>query len=197
MKDIEIEKLRALSCDLKKWHFHDENIIEKLLIEFEEIPRLEWSQYRIDVLSDSKLAEELILIGEKFSSNQKILRNVISSLGNMVERYNLLPSDILYEFFVNNLRNKKVNFYIALFITKFPQFEADAKKWEIIMSIPKITPKKESRDIFYKEIKQRMDELPMGCKKQVEEFFKNILQNDNISSYTEIKYQELLQKLKT
>ncbi len=195
--DDKLKEMNALIKDLKNWRDLDEHEIEKKIERFEQIPRDEWSKYRTEALSEASLGEELKLIAKTYHKNSKILRNVVSSLGNQIERYNLSPSDSIYEFFLENRNHKGVNFYIVLFLTTFPQFEEYPGKWDFIMSIPKIAPQKKTREIFYKEIKnRRINELPNEYKVDVVQFFKScIANNETIGEYTKNKYEGLINML--
>ncbi|MCO6514904.1 MAG: hypothetical protein J6589_10655, partial [Snodgrassella sp.] len=62
--------------------------------------------------------------------------------------------DNFFKFF-NELKNvKKIDYYVSLFITNFPQFYMEDKKWDYILSILNISPKAKSERNFYIEIKK-------------------------------------------
>lgn len=98
--------------------------------------------FRKKILSEEKLLNSLLEIGNKYKDNTHILIEIISSISNMHDRYGMKISDKAFEFILAHTKNKKVNFYISIVITKLPQFEFYKDKWEYIMSIPNIAPRK-------------------------------------------------------
>lgn len=88
-----IEILEDLKDKLYLWESYNEGDLEKIVSAFEKFPRKEFSTFYIPTLTDAILAEHLVAIGKTFSTNTCMLINIISSIGNMVWRYKLYPSD--------------------------------------------------------------------------------------------------------
>jgi hypothetical protein len=120
----ELENISALIDRLKQWDSLGEKEVKVLVKEFNVIPREEWSSYRVELLRDREVGNILRSIGEKYGTSADILKYVISSIGNLIVRYKLEPSDELYDFFLAHKNNTKVGYYVSLFIFDFPQFES-------------------------------------------------------------------------
>ncbi|ATA88033.1 hypothetical protein CGC50_13340 [Capnocytophaga gingivalis] len=141
-KNIRI--LENIRYNLYSWKSYDELSLEEIMKEFEKFPRKEYSSYYTSILTDRILIKDILEIGRTFYSNSNILINVISSLGNIVERYNFSPSDEIFEFLEKAISNKKANYYVSLFIFSFPQYYNWEYRWDYLVSIPNIIPKKKS-----------------------------------------------------
>ena len=152
--------------------------------EFEKIPREEFSSYYVPILIDKSLIENLIGIGETFHAHSKILTNVISSLGNIVWRYKLNPSSRIFDFFKKATKNKKVNYYVSLYITSFPQYCTWEERWTYLLSMPSITPKKKSMANFHTEVKKelsRNDHMPLETIKEIIAFLNTHINSGTLS----------------
>lgn len=115
-----IKILEDLRDKLYLWKSYNEEDLEKITSAFEKFPRKEFSTFYIPILTDTLLAEHLVAIGKTFSTNTCMLINIISSIGNMVWRYKLHPTDKIFEFFKEAASHKKVNYYVSLNISHFP-----------------------------------------------------------------------------
>ncbi|NTE00369.1 hypothetical protein G6M26_30710 [Agrobacterium tumefaciens] len=189
------ENLESLILKIKNCDFSDESVIEKILYEFEKIPREEWTKYRVKLLSDNDLSSQLLRIAEKYSTNSKLLINVISSIGNMMERYNLLVSDEIFDFFLKHKDDKGIAFYISLFITKMPQFDLYKDRWEYILAIPKIPPKKKSMNLFLQIIKNTEIEIPSQYRSEIAKKIQEYLLQNEVSEYTRKLYLDTIDNL--
>jgi len=105
-------------------------------------------------LSNPELSNRLLEFVNEGCDDIGVVINVVSALGNMVERYDLPPSDSIFDFFVGLIGEKKVAYYVSIFITKFPQFKRFPSRWDYIVSIPRIAPRSDSAKNFYAEIKR-------------------------------------------
>jgi len=107
--------------------------------------------------SNPTITERLIIIGQKYNDNDKILEEVIRTVTTISERFGV-KTQIVYDFLISHIesKNNKIKFEIASCVPLLPQFDHYDKKWEYILSIPKIPPKKYSIDIFQRVIKRRI-----------------------------------------
>ncbi|EOT8833331.1 hypothetical protein ACNENL_002637 [Escherichia fergusonii] len=122
--------------------------ISILLAEFEKLTRKEKSIFYKIFIQDNKLVNKIIKLAH-IHTDCALLADIISALGNMVVRYKITATDELYDLFFNLRENKHVHFYIPLFIFHFPQFKNDDRKWNYLLTIPRIPPKKKSeRNLF-------------------------------------------------
>ena len=200
MKNLELiyKEMKSLIDDLQyHWREKTEKEVEDLCKKMSNIARGENSWFRRDALSDPGLPEELLHIGDAFNNNPVVLEGIISYIHNMFTRYGLIISDDIYEFLLKNLKNKKVAYYLITFITDVPQFEEYEHKWEYILSIPNIAPKKKSILFFSRIIKDVFEKIPETIKKDVIKIFQDYLdKNPDLHEYTKKEYREIIQKLK-
>jgi hypothetical protein len=178
------------------WNDFTENELEILIKRFGNLCRDETSVFRKDILSDNNLAETLLEIGGIYSNNCKILIEIVSSISNMHERYELKITNKIFQFLINQTNNKKVNFYVSIFISRLPQFNNYEYKWEYIMSVPNITPKDKSRNTFYHIINDNINTLPDELKPKIIAIFENYIEKSNLHPYTVTQYSAIIQKLR-
>jgi hypothetical protein len=150
---LKIDNCKDLTDAIKNYETFDETELEEIIKQFEKVPREEVYQCYFKFLTN-EIAKKLLQIGEKYSNNTNITWHIISALGNLIERYNVEPSDKLYSFFLQCSNKPKVDYFVALHINVFPQFNASKDKWEYIFSILNIRPKKKSFNAFYTQIRR-------------------------------------------
>ena len=114
----------------------------------------------------------------------------------MYDRYDLEISDEIFNFLILQTKNKKVNFYVSIFINELPQFALYKDKREYVMSIPNIAPKDKSRGTFYRVINDNIDIIPNQLKMEIIKIFENYIDKSNLHPYTVTQYLELIQRLK-
>lgn len=186
-----IKILEELKDRLCNWKSYDETRLQKLMKEFEKIPREEFSSFFTPILTDKSLIENIGEIGEAFQSNSEILVNVISSLGNIVWRYKLAPSVEMFDFFKKAAKNKKVNYYVSLYITSFPQYHTWKDRWNYLISIPEIAPKKKSIVNFHTEVKKILntkEDIPLEVINKIITILSSHINSNFLSDYTKNDY---------
>ncbi len=191
----EIARMNELIAKLKEWKSLEQAEVEATLKELEKIPRNEWSKFKVDALSDPKLARALVSVGNTFSENWKILRNAVSTLHSLISRYELTATHEIHEFLLRHRGNKKVAYYIALVLPYLPQFENNVEQWEYIMKIPTFAPHDKSADIFYGLIWKRAGEIPEERQEEIIGYFRNLLSNESLGEYRKKKCRELLARI--
>ncbi|MFC2496978.1 hypothetical protein, partial [Capnocytophaga granulosa] len=165
-----IKILEDLKDKLYLWKSYNEEDLEKIMSAFEKFPRKEFSTFYIPILTDTLLAEHLVAIGKTFPTNTCMLINIISSIGNMVWRYKLYPSDKVFNFFKEATTLKKVNYYVSLNISSFPQYSSWKERWDYLISIPNISPKRKSIENFHTEVKKILstkEKIPFQVTKEL------------------------------
>jgi hypothetical protein len=201
MKDKYIEKINKELIEIinpirNDWINFSETDLENYLKKFGNICRDETSTLRKEALSDNVLAESLLSIGNAFSNNHKILIEIVSSINNMIARYGLRVNKNIFNFLIAQTQNKKVNFYVSIFITRLNEFEEYESKWEYIMSIPKIAPVKKSINTFYHAINDRINNIPAKFKSPIKKVFESYLENNSLHESTVNKYKDVIGALK-
>lgn len=193
-----IKILEELKDRLCNWKSYDETRLQKLMKEFEKIPREEFSSFFTPILTDKSLIENIGKIGEAFQSNSEILVNVISSLGNIVWRYKLDPSVEMFDFFKKAAKNKKVNYYVSLYITSFPQYHTWKDRWNYLISIPEIAPKKKSIVNFHTEVKKILntkEDIPLEVINKIITILSSQINSNFLSDYTKNDYLNTIRLL--
>ncbi|MBZ4137347.1 hypothetical protein JYG55_00800 [Escherichia fergusonii] len=167
--------------------------ISILLAEFEKLTRKEKSIFYKIFIQDNKLVNKIIKLAN-IHTDCALLADIISALGNMVVRYKITATDELYDLFFNLRENKHAHFYIPLFIFHFPQFKNDDRKWNYLLTIPRIPPKKKSeRNLFtiIKYITLSGEVIPNHYKEEII----NILKKMASKSMYNDEYLSLIAKL--
>ncbi|NML41698.1 hypothetical protein HHL17_31220 [Chitinophaga sp. G-6-1-13] len=188
---LKTDALQSLKDKLLNWQQLSEQELEAYIREFEKIPRAEVSTFYTPVLSDNELGAILVAIGRQFPDNTKLQVNVVSALGNMVWRYGLTPTDVMFDFLVAASSNRKVNFYVALHIRVFPQYQTWSRKWEYLMSVPEIAPRKKAFVVFYDTVKQQLEKhdiMPLEVKLVIIKKIQAQLEDEDLHPYLKDDY---------
>jgi hypothetical protein len=192
---VEQEINEVINPLLTSWGKKTEKEVEDLLKKLGKICRDETSKFRNETLSNVNLAEELLKIGGNFKKNTTILVEIVSSINNMHERYKLIINENIFNFLLHQTKNKKVNFYVSLFITELPQFENYTDNWLYIMSIPNIAPKEKSINTFFRIISNKINSIPDKFKPEIVNIFEEYAKKENLHKSTVDKYKNLVQML--
>ena len=193
----EKEVTEVISPLYHNWKNFAENELEILLKKFGNICRNETSVFREAILSDNDLAETLLKIGDTFHENNKILIQIVSSIHDMHARYKLEITNKIYQFFIKQTQNKKVNFFVSIFIATYLSLFTNYEHiWKYIMSMPDISPKKKSIDTFYTVINNNIDIVPCELKTEIIKVFENYINKTSLHPYIVTQYSTLIQKLK-
>ncbi|MEQ4617370.1 MAG: hypothetical protein ABN482_04915 [Corticimicrobacter sp.] len=194
-----IDALRVISARIKSFNPEHENPeeISSSIDELEKISRKEYSKHYEKFLSDPSLAKKIVSLCRAESFDIKTIINTISTIGNMIKRYGLPPSDYLFDFFDETKHLKKANYYVSLFIMRFPQFRMRQDRLDYLASMPRISPRKNSERNFYVELKKIIDcreLIPDPEKRKLTLSLKNMIDKEENTFYKN-EYKELLQKI--
>lgn len=194
MSKKNIEKISLLLEKINGWNKLNDDELFQLIKEFEKMPRLEVSAFYTDLFNDSKLLENLLAIYDKHSDNTKLVVLLVSSLGNMILRYNISETKAIYEFMLKNSYLKNVGAYVALFLPRLSSFKTYDNPWKYIMDIKIMSPKKIAESAFEIIIDLYIDRIPAIYKVEVSEYFKNRAQKAN-NEYGKQYYLDLASKI--
>ncbi|MIG40738.1 hypothetical protein AHW95_22395, partial [Salmonella enterica subsp. enterica] len=92
---------------------------------------------------------------------------------------------------------RKVNYYVSLFIFRFPQFRNYKFKWDYILSIPDISPKNKSKRNFYSignNIVLSGETIPVEYKNRVISLLE-MFSKGNMGSVYNDEYIDLINRL--
>jgi len=176
----------------------------------EKESRSEFGIVSLEFFSRPDLRESLVNIGNRFEDDDAILENVIRTLGtisqrctvslqesqNLSEIYDVKTQNVYaFLFSHKDSTNRIIKRLIAYTITFFPQFNDYDQKWDYIMSIPKIAPKKDSVAEFRGIIKARINEVPNDLRGRIVEVFRDFISNKNLHEYTRKLYTDVIDQL--
>lgn len=119
--------------------------------------------------NQQELAKALVVVGEKFSENDKLMFDIVRILG--IQYRFKVYTDTAYWFLQKQKyhKNKKIQCQVARFLFYFPQFkESWEGKWDYIVSILKIPPKKETYDFFHWSVIKNIDTICEATPQQLE-----------------------------
>lgn len=177
--------------------FNTENY-ESIIFKLEQISRKETNISFSNVLSNNALASKLVEIGKKNKSNVLLISRILSLLGNMFRRYGLHISNEIWNFYIDFIKIKGAQYYVYLFLPIFPQFKDYDGKWEIIIEMPNIAPKKSSIINYYALIKSYINggiSIPKEYQEKIIAEFHNLLNSNKIGENTKKNFMNLLSKL--
>jgi hypothetical protein len=123
----------------------------------------------------------VIELGNRFEGNDKILENVISILHHSALRPSKMKTPLMYDFMLKHkdCKPNRAKRLIADTIPYFAEFDDYDKKWEYIMAIPKIAPKKDSRNVFRRVLENKSEQIPDELKPQIIAVLDNIIEKYN------------------
>lgn len=152
-----VSELESVVSQLNSWtSAQGRDSLAILISRFEQFSRVERSEPFKVFLSNSEFSDKLLELAKSNRDDVGVVINVVSALGNMIDRYGLPQSDSIFDFFVELIEEKKIAYYVSIFITKFPQFENLSFRWDYVVSIPRIAPRSDSAKNFYAEIRRMM-----------------------------------------
>lgn len=151
---------------------------------------------RISFFSNPSMMEKLITIAYNYEADEKILELFVRTLVMISERFKV-NTQSLYSFLMRHAesKNKRIKFVVATRIVFLPQFDNYENKWEYILSIPKIPPKKDSMRVLRLVIKHRIDEVPDELKKEVINVMRKFLDKENLVVDTHNLFLDIIEQL--
>lgn len=191
---MKIDKISYLQYELKNYEFLSKDDILILLQNYEKTTRDEMSSYFEKYFKDDTFADILLKIANKYNENKKIHIYIISSLGNMVNRYNLKETKEIYEYFKKYKLEKGVSAYVAIHLPHFKNFQKEENKWDYFMKIAKMTPKKIAELNFLAILNEYIEEVPDVYKEEVVNFLRGKQDKANNEGGKQY-YQELIDKI--
>jgi hypothetical protein len=189
-----IEKISLLKEKIKDWNTLKDDELFQLIKEFEKMPRLAVSTCYNSLFNDAKLAENLLNIYESHKENSKLTVLLVSSIGNMIQRYHLSETKAIYEFMLDNAYKKNLGAYVALFLPKLKLFDQYEKKWQYIMQVKDMYPKKVAEHAFEILMDLFIDKIPIAYKAEVSAYFVNKAEKSN-NDYGKQYYIQLANQL--
>jgi len=195
MSKKNIEKISLLIERIKDWNSLNDDELFQLIKEFEKMPRLEVSGFYNDLFNDAKLVANLLAIYDNHCDKTKLVVLLISSIGNMIQRYHIPETKAIYEFMLKNTYRKNVGAYVALFLPRLISFKTYNSKWKYIMDIKMMSPKKVAESAFESLIDLYMDSIPVEYKVVASDYFKNKAQKSN-NEYGKHYYLDLASKIR-
>ncbi|WP_409340279.1 hypothetical protein [Paenibacillus sp. MBLB4367] len=191
-----IENISLLKEKISDWHKLSEEELFLAVKEFEKTPRLEVSIYYQDLFNDPKFSKILLDIYIRHKDNTKLVVLLVSAIGNMIQRYDLPETKEIYEFMLENSDKSNIGPYVAIFLPKLKYFDIYDRKWEYIMNIKKMSPKKVAESSFETIMDLYLEKIPEQYKKEAIEYFNKKVEASN-NEYGKQYYQDIINKIKS
>lgn len=191
---MKIDKISYLQCELKNYEILSKDDILTLLQNYEKTTRDEMSSYFEKYFKDDTVADILLKIANKYKENKRIHIYIISSLGNMVNRYNLKETKEIYEYFKKYMFEKGISAYVAIYLPHFKNFQKEENKWDYFMKIAKMTPKKIAEINFLAILNEYIEEVPDEYKQEIVDFLQEKYQMANNEGGKKY-YQDMINRI--
>lgn len=119
---IKIDNISFLQKQLKDYDFLSEEDTLILLKKFEKTTKDEMSIHFERYFQDNVFASILLKIANQYRENKKIQIGVITSLGNMINRYYLKETEAMYHYFKSQMFAKGISAYVSIHLPYFKSF---------------------------------------------------------------------------
>ena len=179
---------------MKNYEILSKDDILTLLQNYEKTTRDEMSSYFEKYFKDDTFADILLKIANKYKENKRIHIYIISSLGNMVNRYNLKETKEIYEYFKKYMFEKGISAYVAIYLPHFKNFQKEENKWDYFMKIAKMTPKKIAEINFLAILNEYIEEVPDEYKQEIIDFLQEKYQMANNEGGKKY-YQDMINRI--
>lgn len=196
---LNVELLETLKCELCNWKSFDEAQLQHKMRAFEKFPRAEYSTFYKPILTNECLMNSLVELGEAFFANSNLLCDVVSSMGYIIRRYGYVPSTTVFCLFTRAATNKKARYYVSLHLSSFPQFSTWAYRWDYLLSMPKIAPRKLSITNFHGEVKRLLHtktQIPAEVVQHIADLLNAYVAKAALSDYSKTDYLNTICLLK-
>lgn len=142
--------------------------------------------------------QQIINLASIFKENSVILRNIVSAVGFICTRSSFY-SDTGFLFLKQNLQNENniVKIAIVKNIYKFPQFASDEDSWHFLLDIPKISPKKESIEYFYRTVHKHIGKIPSDILVEAKNCLRKYIDKHKINEYQKKDFESLIEMIIT
>lgn len=148
--------------------------------------------------SNEKITQDLIELIYKFENDEKVFEFILRAITNISFRFSIKNKEV-YQLLIKNInsKNNRIKFIIASHITYWDEFDFYPEKWDYIISIPKISPKKYSISLFRRIISQNINNIPLNIIEEVLLILVNYISKNDLHLVIEEHYTETIIKLKS
>jgi len=198
----EIKEIGIILFNEEARHLDDfsENESEELLSRIERVVLGEQGDDAICFFNNENLFSKLIYLGARFKGNDKIIELLASIFAHQI-RYGRYHGffDLNYNWLFENKshHNKKVRYIVAYNLHKYPSFQEKWDgKWDYILSIAKVAPKKFTKDAFIWSIYKNKDGIPNEYIPKLKKELEKILEKATYVNETQmIHYKEISESM--
>jgi hypothetical protein len=159
----------------------------------------EYTDMREEAFANKTYIQDLIALANEHSEDARLLREIVSAIGFIAVKYKFYDQ-AGFDFLASHINNKNniVKMAIAKNIFRYPQFLKMPGSWDYILSVPSITPAKDSMDYFYAITQFYADAIPDNYLPKILTILHNYIKK-NSTQYEIAEYrtfaEELEQKL--
>lgn len=149
---------------------------------------------RNEAYANENYLDQIIRLTSIFEDNSVILRNIISAVGFICSRYSFYH-DKYFCYLKQNLKNEAniVKIAIVKNIYKFPQFGNDRDLCHFLLDIPKISPRKESIEYFYRAVYRHIEQIPKDILIDVKKYLKHCIDKQMVNQYQKVDFESLIE----
>ncbi|WP_212006346.1 hypothetical protein [Chitinophaga sp. HK235] len=121
----------------------------------------EYTNVRKENFANPEYTQEIIALANDHPEDVKVLRDIVSAIGFIAIKYQFYDQTG-FDFLISHINNKNniVKMAIAKNIFRYPQFLKRPDCWDYLLTIPSITPAKDSMDYFYAATQLYADDIP-------------------------------------
>lgn len=190
-----IENITELKQKIFSWRELDQEHLFSAIKEFEKAPRREVAVYYNDLFNDPKLAKTLLDIYSSHKDNTNLTVLIVSTIGNILQRYNLPETDEIYSFMLENAYKKYVGPYVAIFLPRMEHFAEYSDRWKYFMDVKEMAPRKVAHSSFETIIDLFYNKIPKEYKNEAKDYFlKKSEEADN--QYGKKYYSDIAEKIR-
>lgn len=163
-----VDHILFLKEQLSQWQTLSEDQLIAYVKQYEKACLVEFALAYRPLFQDEAFAKTLLDIAYHCSANDQLTRSFINAYGLMQERYQLAEHPDWYQYFKENrLKNKGIGLAVAFFLRNMVCFHRDPDKWDYILAIPQLKPKKMAIEHFRYFFKSPLiDDLPIAHAEQ-------------------------------
>ncbi len=174
----------------------------QLILDARKLAFGEQGTWTIDFFSHDEVFPGLIYLGNKYKDNEKLIIELIRTLGIQTQFLNYHKMvDENFKFLLKNRdhKSRKIQYEVSRFLFEYPKFDKEWKgKWEYILKIPELAPKKYSKDFFIWAVYNNKKRIPEEYKSEILKETEKIIEKDYaIGPIVQERINEIINILKS
>ena len=191
--DIDQEFQNTIYPLVQNWKQYSEEEIEKLIKESAQTCRKEFSIYREKLIREIKdFADILLAIAKFYENNTLIIVEILSSWYCLYNQYGVNLSEEIFKYLMSLKKGNNVRLYTAILIIQLPLLKSYEDKWEYILSISNIAPRRKSISVFYNAVWNNKEMIPIQYREKINTVLRESIEKYHLHPTTVDKYTKLI-----